>query len=94
MIKDYQREQEYQDSILDNRQIKDAEETEEKVKKLERKYIKVYDDPNSNPIRILKKLFKDSNELMVMCERTTGGHEKGVENISVIFRRSGDYYNS
>ncbi|CAI2387176.1 unnamed protein product [Moneuplotes crassus] len=69
MIKDYQREQEYQDSILDNCRAKEQENSKEEMKEPERKYIKLYDDSNSNIIRLMKSLFRESNKLMVMCER-------------------------
>ncbi|CAI2386566.1 unnamed protein product [Moneuplotes crassus] len=94
MIKDYQREQEYHDSILDNRRAKEQENSKEEMKEPERKYIKLYDDSNSNIIRLMKSLLKESSKLMVMCERTTAGHQRGYDNIYVIFQGNGNYYNS
>ncbi|CAI2386600.1 unnamed protein product [Moneuplotes crassus] len=94
MIKDYQREQEYHDSILNNRRSKEQENSKEEMKEPERKYIKLYDDTNSNIIRLLKSLFRESNKLMVICERTTGGHQRGCDNIQEIFQDHGDEYNA
>ncbi|CAI2386711.1 unnamed protein product [Moneuplotes crassus] len=94
MIKDYQKEQEYQDSILETRKFKEQENSKEEIKEPERKYIKVYDDIHSNPIKLLKSLFNHSNKLMLMCERTTGGYQRGHESIYCLFQGREGFYNS
>ncbi|CAI2386401.1 unnamed protein product [Moneuplotes crassus] len=94
MIKDYQREQEYQDSILDNRNATNGEHISDDTKKIKRKYMKIYDDSSSNSIRLFKSLSKRKRKLLTMCERSTAGHQLGKNNISDIFQGTGNNYNT
>ncbi|CAI2386250.1 unnamed protein product [Moneuplotes crassus] len=93
IVKDYEREQEYQDSILDYRKAKQEENNKEEIKEPERKYIR-YMMTTASIIKIYHRMSKKGTKLSVMCARSTGGHQINHNNIFCVFQGTGDHYNT